>query len=39
LQEYLENYSDCLIARERLSDKDDKVISGEGMMALIGHPN
>ncbi|HPS92621.1 MAG TPA: hypothetical protein PKV33_10720 [Methanothrix sp.] len=39
LQEYLENYSDCLNAPERLNDKNDKVISREEMMALIGIPN
>ena len=36
LQEYLENYSDYLIARERLNDKDDKVVSSEEMRILIG---
>ncbi len=39
LQEYSENYSDNLIAQERLSDKNDKMVSSEEMMALIGHRN
>ncbi|HNY34955.1 MAG TPA: ribbon-helix-helix domain-containing protein [Methanothrix soehngenii] len=39
LQAYLDDYSDYLIAQERLSDKNDKVVLSEEMMALIGHPN
>ena len=29
LEEYLEEYTDYLIAIERLNDKDDKIISGK----------
>jgi RHH-type rel operon transcriptional repressor/antitoxin RelB len=36
LQAYLEEYSDYLIALERLNDKNDKVVSSEEMRELIG---
>lgn len=36
LQAYLEDYSDYLIAQERLNDKDDNVVSSEEMRELIG---
>jgi RHH-type rel operon transcriptional repressor/antitoxin RelB len=36
LQAYLEDYSDYLIAQERLNDKNDKVVSSEEMRELIG---
>jgi RHH-type rel operon transcriptional repressor/antitoxin RelB len=36
LQAYLEEYSDYLIAQERLNDKNDKVVSSEEMRELIG---
>jgi RHH-type transcriptional regulator, rel operon repressor / antitoxin RelB len=36
LQAYLEDYSDYLIAQERLNDKNDKVISCDEMRELIG---
>jgi RHH-type rel operon transcriptional repressor/antitoxin RelB len=36
LQAYLEDYSDYLIAQERLNDKNDKVVSCEEMRELIG---
>ena len=36
LQAYLEDYSDYLIAQERLNDKNDKVISNDEMRELIG---
>jgi RHH-type transcriptional regulator, rel operon repressor / antitoxin RelB len=36
LQAYLEDYSDYLIAQERLNDKNDKVVSCDEMMELIG---
>jgi RHH-type rel operon transcriptional repressor/antitoxin RelB len=39
LQAYLEDYSDYLIAQERLNNKDDKVISGDEMRELIGLPD
>lgn len=39
LQAYLEDYSDYLIAQERLNDKNDNVISSEEMRELIGLPD
>lgn len=36
LQAYLEDYSDYLIAQERLNDKNDKVVSCEEMRELLG---
>jgi hypothetical protein len=36
LQAYLEDYSDYLIAQERLNDKNDNVVSSEEMRELIG---
>jgi RHH-type rel operon transcriptional repressor/antitoxin RelB len=36
LQAYLEDYSDYLIAQERLNDKNDKVVSGDEMRVLLG---
>jgi RHH-type rel operon transcriptional repressor/antitoxin RelB len=36
LQAYLEDYSDYLIAQERLNDKNDKVVSCDEMRELIG---
>jgi RHH-type rel operon transcriptional repressor/antitoxin RelB len=36
LQAYLEDYSDYLIALERLNNKNDKVISSDEMRELIG---
>jgi RHH-type rel operon transcriptional repressor/antitoxin RelB len=39
LQAYLEDYSDYLIAQERLNDKSDKVVSCDEMRELIGLPD
>jgi RHH-type rel operon transcriptional repressor/antitoxin RelB len=39
LQAYLEDYSDYLIAQERLNDKNDKVVSCDEMRELIGLQN
>jgi RHH-type transcriptional regulator, rel operon repressor / antitoxin RelB len=36
LQAYLEDYSDYLIAQERLNDKNDKVVSCDEMRVLLG---
>jgi RHH-type rel operon transcriptional repressor/antitoxin RelB len=36
LQAYLEDYSDYLIAQERLNNKNDKVVSCDEMRELIG---
>jgi RHH-type transcriptional regulator, rel operon repressor / antitoxin RelB len=36
LQAYLEDYSDYLIAQERLNDKNDRVVSSDEMRELIG---
>ncbi len=36
IENYLEEYSDYLIALERLNDKDDRVISGDEMRELLG---
>ena len=36
LQAYLEDYSDYLIAQERLNDKNDRVVSCHEMRELIG---
>lgn len=36
LQAYLEDYSDYLIAQERLNDKNDKVVSCDEMRELLG---
>jgi RHH-type rel operon transcriptional repressor/antitoxin RelB len=36
LQAYLEDYSDYLIAQERLNDKKDKVVSCDEMREIIG---
>jgi RHH-type rel operon transcriptional repressor/antitoxin RelB len=38
LQAYLEDYSDYLIALERLNDKNDKVVSSEEMRELYNWP-
>jgi len=39
LQAYLEDYSDYLIAQERLNDKNDRVVSSEEIRVLIGLPD
>jgi RHH-type transcriptional regulator, rel operon repressor / antitoxin RelB len=39
LQTYLEDYSDYLIAQERLNDKNDNVVSSEEMRVLLGLPD
>ena len=39
LQAYLEDYSDYLIAQERLNDKNDTVVSSEEMRVLLGLPD
>jgi RHH-type transcriptional regulator, rel operon repressor / antitoxin RelB len=39
LQAYLEDYSDYLIAQERLNDKNDKVVSSDEMRKLLGLPD
>ena len=39
LQAYLEDYSEYLIAQERLNDKNDKVVSCDEMRELLGLPN
>jgi len=39
LQAYLEDYSDYLIAQERLNDKNDNVVSSEEMRELLGLPD
>jgi len=39
LQAYLEDYSDYLIAQERLNDKNDRVVSCDEMRELIGLPD
>jgi RHH-type transcriptional regulator, rel operon repressor / antitoxin RelB len=39
LQAYLEDYSDYLIAQERLNDKNDKVVSSDEMRVLLGLPD
>jgi len=36
LESYLDEYSDYLIALERLHDKDDRVISSQEMRKLLG---
>jgi RHH-type transcriptional regulator, rel operon repressor / antitoxin RelB len=36
IEEYLKEYADYLIALERLNNKDDKIISDEEMMELLG---
>ena len=36
LEAYLEDYSDYLIALQRLNDKDDEVISGDKMWEMLG---
>ncbi len=36
LQAYLENYSDYLIAQERLNDEEDKVVSCDALRELVG---
>ena len=36
LQAYLDDYSDYLIAQERLNDKNDKVVSCDEMRELLG---
>ncbi len=36
LEAYLDEYSDYLIAQERLNNKDDKVVSGDEMRDLLG---
>lgn len=39
LQAHLDDYSDYLIAQERLNDKNDKVVSCEEMRVLLGLPD
>ncbi|MCK9442630.1 MAG: ribbon-helix-helix domain-containing protein [Methanothrix sp.] len=39
LQAYLEDYSDYLIAQERLNDKNDNVVSCDEMRVLLGLPD
>jgi RHH-type transcriptional regulator, rel operon repressor / antitoxin RelB len=39
LQAYLEDYSDYLIAQERLNDKNDRVVSCDEMRKLLGLPD
>jgi len=36
LQAYLDDYSDYLIAQERLNNKNDKVVSSDAMRELLG---
>ena len=36
IEEYLEEYTDYLIAVERLNDKDDKIISGKQLRDKLG---
>jgi hypothetical protein len=36
LQAYLEDYLDYLIALDRLNDKDDKVVSCDELLELVG---
>lgn len=36
IEEYLKEYADYLIALERLNNKDDKTVSHEEMMELLG---
>jgi RHH-type rel operon transcriptional repressor/antitoxin RelB len=36
LEEYLEEYTDYLIAIERLNDKDDKIITGKQLRDKLG---
>jgi hypothetical protein len=36
LQAYIEAYSDYLIAKERLNDEDDKVVSRDELRVLVG---
>jgi RHH-type transcriptional regulator, rel operon repressor / antitoxin RelB len=36
IEEYLKEYADYLIALERLNNKNDKIISDEEMMELLG---
>ena len=36
MQAYLENYSDYLIAQERLNDEEDKVVSCDELRELAG---
>jgi predicted DNA-binding protein len=36
LEVYLDEYSDYLIAQERMNNKDDKVVSGNEMRELLG---
>ncbi|HSD56666.1 MAG TPA: ribbon-helix-helix protein, CopG family [Methanotrichaceae archaeon] len=36
IEAYLDEYSDYLIAQERLNDKDDRVASSDEMKKLLG---
>jgi RHH-type transcriptional regulator, rel operon repressor / antitoxin RelB len=36
IEVYLEEYTDYLIAQERLNNKDDRAISGDKMRGLLG---
>jgi RHH-type transcriptional regulator, rel operon repressor / antitoxin RelB len=36
IEEYLKEYADYLIALDRLNNKDDRIISDEEMMELLG---
>ncbi len=36
IEVYLEEYTDYLIAQERLNNKDDRAISGDKMRELLG---
>jgi RHH-type rel operon transcriptional repressor/antitoxin RelB len=36
IEEYLKEYANYLIALERLNNKDDRIISDEEMMELLG---
>jgi hypothetical protein len=36
MEEYLEEYTDYLIAVERLNDKDDKIITGKQLRDKLG---
>ena len=36
IETYIDEYSDYLVALERLNDKDDKIISGDGLREELG---
>ncbi|CAD6490729.1 MAG: hypothetical protein EMLJLAPB_00009 [Candidatus Argoarchaeum ethanivorans] len=36
IESYLEDYTDYLVALERLRDKDDEIISGEELRGQLG---